>query len=392
MDEAMAAPKTAPETALIADLSFVFPCLNEEKTLETCIRQVQESLSAGEIRYEIIVADNGSTDSSREIAERLGCRVVPVKERGYGAALRGGIEAGRGEYVMFADSDSTYLYADAARLYLAAKEHDADMSIASRMTGSIEPGAMPTLHRRLGTPVLTGLINTLFHGHLSDCNSGFRCLRKAAFETWGIRSSGMEFASELLIKALKARAVVVEISSGLRCGPQGRVAHLRTWRDGMRHLLFILSEKPRLFELSGLLGLVIATLLQTVASVMGPTLIFGTFNIFDLHSQALLLLAAVVGAQIYLFSCVLHLGSEDRKLKITTKLIHMDEGVLFFTLLSALGATFLLSGYIVVAWSLARFSNLNLAHHLLPLSHATLIPIMISIGMLGVHVLKKARQ
>ena len=160
----------------------------------------------------------------------------------------------------------------------------------------------------------------------------------------------------------------------------------------MRHLLFILSEKPRLFELSGLLGLVIATLLQTVASVMGPILIFGTFNIFDLHSQALLLLAAVVGAQIYLFSCVLHLGSEDRKLKITNKLIHMDEGVLFFTLLSALVAIFLLSGYVVVAWSLARFSNLNLAHHLLPLSHATLIPIMISIGMLGVHVLKKARQ
>lgn len=373
-------------------LSFVFPCLNEEKTIETCVCQVRQGLDQKNINYEIVVADNGSTDHSREIATRLGCRVVAVPERGYGAALRGGIEAAYGEHVMFADCDNTYLYSDAGLLYQRALDTNADMTIASRIDGKIEAGAMPLLHRWLGTPVLTWLINCLFHGRLTDCNSGFRCVRKAAFDSWQIRSNGMEFASELLIKALKAKAVVVEISSGLRCAPPGRVAHLRTWRDGMRHLLFILSEKPRLFELSGLLGLVVATLLQAVAFVMGPTRIFETFNIFDLHSQALLLLGAVVGAQIYLFSCVLHLGSEDRKLKITNKLIHLDEGVLFFTLLSALVATFLLSGYVVVAWSLSRFSNLNLAHHLLPLSHATVIPIMITFGMLGLHVLKKAQQ
>lgn len=353
---------------------------------------MRQGLDQKNINYEIVVADNGSTDHSREIATRLGCRVVAVPDRGYGAALRGGIEAAYGEHVMFADCDNTYLYSDAGRLYQRALHTNADMTIASRIDGKIEAGAMPLLHRWLGTPVLTWLINCLFHGRLTDCNSGFRCVRKAAFDSWQIRSNGMEFASELLIKALKAKAVVVEISSGLRCGPPGRVAHLRTWRDGMRHLLFILSEKPRLFELSGLLGLVVATLLQAVAFVMGPTRIFETFNIFDLHSQALLLLGAVVGAQIYLFSCVLHLGSEDRKLKITNKLIHLDEGVLFFTLLSALVATFLLSGYVVVAWSLSRFSNLNLAHHLLPLSHATVIPIMITFGMLGLHVLKKAQQ
>jgi hypothetical protein len=251
---------------------------------------------------------------------------------------------------------------------------------------------MPFLHRWAGTPVLTWLINRLFNGRLSDCNSGFRCIRKSAYETWKIRSSGMEFASELLIKALKCGAKSVEISSGLRKGPEGRVAHLRTWRDGMRHLLFIFSEKPGLFELSGLLTLGVATMLQAAALLLGPTQVLETFNIFDLHSQALLLLAAIVGAQLYLFSCVLHLGSEDPKLKFTNKLIHLDEGVLFFTLLSALLATFLLASYVVVVWTLAKFSHLNLAHHLLPLTHAIILPIMFSIGMLSVHVLKKARQ
>ena len=114
------------------------------------------------------------------------------------------------------------------------------------------------MHRWIGTPVLTVLINVLFHGRLSDCNSGFRCIRKTAYETWGIRASGMEFASELLIKALKHRAKTVEIKSGLRRGHEGRVAHLRTWRDGMRHLLFLLSERPRLFELGGLAVVVLS--------------------------------------------------------------------------------------------------------------------------------------
>ncbi len=388
----MATPTTAPETALITDLSFVFPCLNEERTLETCIRQVQDSLSTGDIRYEIIVADNGSTDSSRAIAERLGCRVVPVKERGYGAALRGGIEAGRGEYVMFADSDSTYLYADAARLYLAAKEHDADMSIASRMTGSIEPGAMPTLHRRLGTPVLTFLINMLFQGKLSDCNSGFRCIRKASFQTWNIRSNGMEFASELLIKALKAKAALVEISSGLRCGPPGRVAHLRTWRDGMRHLLFIFSEKPRFFELIGLLCLIPATLLQIAAFISGPVSILNRFEIFDVHSQSMLLLAGLLGAQFYIFGCTLYLQTKDQPLLVTRTLIHLDEGVLFFLLVSLLVLMGAMVGFVTLKWSLSNFSGLNLAHDLLLWVHMLAVSVVFSFGLLGLHVLKKTRM
>lgn len=388
-DNSIPAKPSLPTNTRV-DLSFVFPCLNEEATLEKCIQQVKQSLSPSGIAYEIVVADNGSTDRSREIALSLGCRVVPIPVRGYGAALRGGIEAGLGEYVMFADSDNTYLYSDAARLYQAAKSNDADMAIASRITGKIEPGAMPPLHRWLGTPVLTGLINLLFHGRLSDCNSGFRCLRKTAFDQWQIRSNGMEFASELLIKALKAGARTVEISSGLRPGPEGRVAHLRTWRDGMRHLLFILSEKPRLFELAGLFTLILATLLQATSFVTGPVNLFGTFNVFDVHSQVLLLLAGIVGTQFYLFSCMLYLQSGDRPLAWTKKLIHLDEGVLFFTLLSSLTGSVVLILSIFAQWSMSRFSNLNLAHDLLPLSHLLALPIIFSFGMLGLHVLKKA--
>lgn len=374
------------------DVTFLFPCLNEERTLVCCVAQVRASLDKAALNYEIVVADNGSTDRSREIAQEQGCRVVPVPERGYGAALRGGIMAARSRYVMFADSDDTYLYSDAAALYKAARDHDADMAIASRMNGKIEPGAMPWMHRWLGTPVLTWLINRLFQGQLSDCNSGFRCLKREAFERWDVRANGMEFASELLIKALKAGASIVEIKSGLRCGPPDRVAHLRTWRDGMRHLLFILSEKPRLFELTGLVAALAASFLQTLAAVVGPVGIAGTFHVFDIHSQALLLLAAAVGAQFYVFSCMLYLQSRDRPLRMTRKLIEMDEGVLFFLLVVLNLGVVAVVGVIGAEWALSRFGNLNVANRLLASVHLLVVAQIFAIGLLGVHVLKKARR
>lgn len=360
--------------------------------MELCVQQVKSSLAAKGIRHEIIVADNGSTDRSREIAASMGCRVVPVAQRGYGAALRAGIEAGHGNYVMFADSDNTYLYEDAARLYAAAHEHNADMAIASRMTGQIAPGAMPFLHRWAGTPVLTWLINRLFDGRLSDCNSGFRCIRKSSYKNWKIRSNGMEFASELLIKALKCGAKSVEIRSGLRKGPEGRVAHLRTWRDGMRHLLFIFSEKPGLFEMLGFTTLLLATILQITAFITGPISVAGIFHIFDMHSQALLLLSGIFGAQFYLFGCMLYLQSNDKPMGLTRRLIYLDEGVLFFTLLTTVTGCLGLVSYIGTQWSISGFSNLNLAHNLLFWCHALALLVTFCVGLLGLHVLRKAQS
>lgn len=373
------------------DLTFVFPCLNEEETLRSCIRAVRKSLDEGGDRfsYEIVVADNGSTDRSAEIAMEEGARVVPVANRGYGAALRGGIEAAEGEYVMFADADMTYLYEDALPLYEKAIETDSDMAIASRIKGEIETGAMPWLHRWLGTPVLTGLINALFHGDLSDCNSGFRCIRKSAYEGWGIRASGMEFASELLIKALKHNASTVEIPSGLRKGPEGRVAHLRTWRDGMRHLLFILSERPRLFEMVGLLLVGMSSLLQLLAILIGPTELAG-LNIFDMHSKALLLLAGITGMQLYVFSCILFLREREKPSNMTAKLIEIDEASLFFLLLSILVLEILLVGSVVLNWVLNNFANLDLANVLIGGIHLLGLPLMLAIGLLAVHIFKKS--
>lgn len=372
-------------------LTFVFPCLNEEGTLADCVAAVRASLDGQVEDYEIVVADNGSSDRSREIAEELGCRVVPVETRGYGAALRGGIEAAEGEYVMFADADMTYCYEHAAPLYAAAIEHDADMAIASRMTGDIEPGAMPTLHRRLGTPVLTGLINVLFGGKLTDCNSGFRCLRKSAWPTWDVRSTGMEFASELLVKALKSKAKMVEIRSGLRRGPEDRVAHLRTWRDGMRHLLFILSEKPALFAGLGGFALLSSSLLQLVAVLLGPTQI-GGFSLFDVHTKVLLLLAALVGTQFYLLGCSLYLQRADRPGPVTRRLIHVDEGVLFFTLLALGAAVTALVVTMFVIWAGADFEGLYLENSLVGWVHLLAVPLTVTVGLLSLHVLKKGER
>ena len=373
------------------ELTFLFPCLNEARTLGICIEQVRKCLDGAQLTYEIIVADNGSTDSSRDIAAALGCRIVEVTERGYGAALRAGIEAASAPYVLFADSDNTYLYEHTAELYLAAKRDDAGMAIASRMLGAIAPGAMPFLHRYLGTPVLTALINRLFRGRLSDCNSGFRCVKKSEYLGWGIRSSGMEFASELLIKALKAGTRTVEIPSGLKPGVLGREAHLRTWRDGMRHLLFILSEKPALFEWSGLITLILATILQACALIMGPTAI-GHLNIFDLHSQAVLLIIGVVGAQFYIFGCSLFLASDDPPLRLTRWLIHLNEGVLFFCLLGTLTACAVLVGGLVWYWAASGFQGIHQANQLVAAAHFLLQAIVGAVGLLSIHTLKKARR
>lgn len=373
------------------DLTFVFPCLNESRTIALCIEAVRKSLEADpSLKYEIVIGDNGSTDDSRQIAVAHGARVVPVPERGYGAALRGGIAAAEGKYVMFADADGTYFYEHSLELYRTTSKADADMGIASRMRGTIEPGAMPTLHRILGTPVLTGLINLLFKGKLSDCNSGFRCLKKTAYQTWDIRASGMEFASELLIKALKKKASTVEIISGLRPAPVERTPHLRTWRDGMRHLLFILSERPRLFELVGLLLIIGATLLQGIAGVTGQ-INLGGLNIFGIHSQVLLLLGAVVGTQIYMLSAAMFLQKSEQPRALTRRLIEMNEGSLFFLLVALLGGLGLVIGWLVVQWARSNFFGLDYANTLIVWLHFLAVPSMIAFGMLGVHILRKGK-
>lgn len=373
------------------DFSFVFPCLNEEETLGQCIGALKDSLKRGAFEYEIIVADNGSSDKSAEIARSLGATVVSVPEKGYGAAIKGGFSAAKGRYVIFADADGSYRLEDAPALYDAAVKSDADMTIASRLNGTVEKGAMPFLHRYLGTPVLTFLINILFGGKLTDCNSGFRCVKKTSFAKWNIRANGMEFASELLIKALKNKSNIEEIKSGLRKDLRSRPPHLRTWRDGMRHLLFILSEKPQIMEYPGLFLIVATSVLQIVALLTGPSS-FLKLNIFDYHSHALLLLGGCIGAQLYLLGSSIYLVGSDEPLRLTKRLINMDEAQLFFILISNFTACAAVIFWVVFVWIGRNFGNLDLINPFLAILHFICVVGFLSIGLLGLHILKKAMK
>ncbi len=373
------------------DFSFVFPCLNEEETVGQCINALKDSLKDTSLEYEIIVADNGSSDKSAEIAGALGAVVVPVSEKGYGAAIKGGFSAAEGKYVIFADADGSYRLEDTLKLYDATVKSDADMTIASRLNGTVEKGAMPFLHRYLGTPVLTFLINILFSGKLSDCNSGFRCVRKSSFVKWNIRANGMEFASELLIKALKNKSKMEEIKSGLRKDLRSRPPHLRTWRDGMRHLLFILSEKPQIMEYPGLFLIISTSILQIAALLTGPSS-FLKLNVFDYHSHALLLLGGCIGAQLYLLGSSIYLVGTDEPLRLTKRLINMDEAQLFFILISNFTACAAVIAWVLLVWIERNFGNLNLINPFLVILHFICVVGFLSIGLLVLHILKKAMK
>ena len=371
------------------DLSFIFPCLNEEETLGQCILDVQTALEQSALTFEIIVADNGSKDRSAELAAELGAKVVRESRRGYGAAIEAGIRVARGNYIAFADADGSYPLETIVALYKKMQESGADMVIASRFKGIIEKGAMPWSHRYLGTPCLTMLINLIYGGKLSDCNSGFRMIRKTAYESWNVHSNGMEFASELLIKALKQKAIIAEIASGLSKDKRSRRPHLKTWRDGMRHLLFILSEAPGLFEKTGLALLLLATMIQITAFLTGQTAI-GNMYICGIHTKIVCLIFAALGVQIYLLACYLIVVSPGEQcFSLTRALINLPADILFF-LLCFLGLILMsILGFVGYTWGLNHFSNINMSSLLFVLAHLMILFGFMGFGLLEIHIIKR---
>lgn len=243
----------AQVTSSDPEVSVVFPCLNEAETLEACVRRTLTALEGAGIPGEVVVADNGSTDGSQDIARRAGARVVDVPHRGYGNALRGGFLAARGRFLIHLDSDLSYPI-EAIPRFVEELRRGPDLVMGSRLRGTIAPGAMPFLHRYVGTPVLTGISNLFFGCGVSDNNCGMRGLRRDAFDKLDLRTGGMEFASEMIIKASLLGLRIVEIPIDFAPDQRGRPPHLRTFRDGWRHLRFMLLFSPTwLFAVPGLL-------------------------------------------------------------------------------------------------------------------------------------------
>ncbi len=280
------------------DVSVVMPCLNEAETVERCVLAAREALSGAGLAGEVIVADNGSTDGSREIAARAGARVVEVSERGYGAALRGGIAAARGARVVMGDADDSYDFG-AVPAFVEKLDAGYDLVMGSRFRGRIEPGAMPFLHRRLGNPVLSFLGRLFFRIRVSDFHCGIRAFRKDAIERLGLKTTGMEFASEMIVKAALFGLRTGEIPVTLRRDGRSRPPHLRTWRDGWRHLRFLLVYSPRWLYLYP--GLLLAALGAALILWLlpGPRRV-GALTI-DVHTMLAGAAMVLVGAQAVYF-------------------------------------------------------------------------------------------
>jgi len=233
-------PRTAPEI----ELTILMPCLNEAETLALCIRKAMRFLESSAICGEVVIADNGSTDGSQQIANALGARIVHIAERGYGAALIGGIAAARGRYVIMGDADDSYDFS-ALMPFVAALRAGGELVMGNRFAGGIARGAMPPLHRYLGNPVLSFLGRRFFRSSIGDFHCGLRGFDRAAMLDLGLRAPGMEFASEMVVKAMLHRLDVREVPTTLSPDGRSRAPHLRTWRDGWRHLRFLLTYAPR---------------------------------------------------------------------------------------------------------------------------------------------------
>lgn len=284
-----------PASALV-DVSIVMPCLNEIQCLEHCIANAKDALGKIAEQFgltgEIVIADNGSTDGSQALATQLGARVVPVAARGYGAALIGGSEAAFGSFILMGDADGSYDFTDGVAM-IGKLRDGADLCMGNRFAGGIAAGAMPALHRYIGNPVLSTLARWLHGSPIRDFHCGMRAFTRAAYERIGARSSGMEFASEMVINAQRAGLDIREVPIKLHPDKRDRAPHLRSFRDGWRHLRLIIAHAPDTMYLSPGLVLLVAGVVGLAALVNGPIEVAGRY--FGIHFVALSSMAALIG-------------------------------------------------------------------------------------------------
>lgn len=353
----------APVSSLdeLLELSVVMPCLNEHETVGICVRKALKTLREAGIKGEVIVADNGSTDGSIELARLEGARVVNVADRGYGNALMGGITAARAEFVLMADADDSYNFTHIPA-FLEQLHAGSDLVMGNRFQGGIEKHAMPHLHRYLGNPVLTGIGRLFFHSPCGDFHCGIRAFRKESFLRMNIRSTGMEFASEMVVKASLLQMKISEIPTTLSPDGRSRPPHLRTWRDGWRHLRFLLMYSPRwLFLYPGML-LIVAGLLGCALLLPGRRMIYGVG--FDVHTLLYAFVAILLGFQLVAFAVFTKVFAisegllpEDPRLNRALQYVTLETGLGIGGLLVLLG----IGGSIlaVSGWAARSFGDLN---------------------------------
>jgi glycosyltransferase involved in cell wall biosynthesis len=281
------------------EVSIVMPCLNEEESIAECIRKAQAGLRGADARGEIVIADNGSTDGSQEIARDLGARVVDVPKKGYGAALMGGFEAARGRFVVMGDADASYDFGTLQPFVERLRAGD-DLVMGNRFKGGIEAGAMPPLNRYLGNPVLSFVGRLFFPSEIGDFHCGLRAFRRDVLPALDLHSEGMEFASEMVVKATLNDLKISEVPTTLSPALRSRKPHLNPWRDGWRHLRFLLLFSPRwLFFYPGV-ALMLLGVAATIALLPGTLDLFGTR--FDVHTMVYASALTVVGYQAILFA------------------------------------------------------------------------------------------
>lgn len=350
------------EPSFRPELTVVMPCLNEAQTLGICIRKAQESFARIGIEGEVVVADNGSTDGSQQIAEELGARVVPVERRGYGAALTGGIAAARGRWVIMGDADDSY---DFSKLepFVEGLREGYDLVAGNRFKGGIRPGAMPWLHKWLGNPTLSFIGKRLYGTPAGDIYCGLRGFDREKIAALDIRSSGMEFAIEMIVKATMQGLRVTEVPTTLSPDAEGREPHLNTWTDGWKSVRLLLLYSPKwLFLFPGLLLLAIG-IAGMAWLIPGERAIGGVG--FDVSTLLYFALAVIIGLQaVYFFLTARWFGITEGLLPDDPRIRRLLEGrgrlelglVVGVVLISVGGA---LSLYALVNWNDADFGRLD---------------------------------
>jgi glycosyltransferase involved in cell wall biosynthesis len=345
----------------VVEVSIVMPCLNEAESLGICIEKARGALQALGISGEVIVADNGSSDGSQEIARGLGARVVEVEAKGYGSALLGGITAACGGFVIMGDADDSYDFS-AIGPFVEKLREGYDLVMGNRFAGGIRPGAMPALHRYLGNPVLSRIGRLFFNSPVGDFHCGLRGFQKAAIEGLDLRTTGMEFASEMIVKATLMDLRITEVPTTLSPARRTRQPHLRTWRDGWRHLRFLLVYSPRWLFLYPGAFLMLAGLVVGGWLIPGPRRIGGIG--FDVHTLLYAAGAIIIGFQAVVFAFFTKIFAisegllpEDPRLTKAFKYITLETGLAAGSLLVVAGLAGSL--YAFLHWSLGSFGPLD---------------------------------